>query len=75
VVLLENISDHFHEMVDDLDPVALLVMAYAIMVARAERRGCFFSRGVARASVLQVAERLVAEKHPLLPLMLEIGGS
>jgi hypothetical protein len=40
------------------------------MVARAERRGCWFLNDVARASVLQVAE-----KRSLLPLNLDFVGS
>jgi hypothetical protein len=70
---LSDVSGRFHEMVDEMDPVALLVMAYwsAIMVARVERQGRWFLEGVARAAVLQVAEKLVADKHPLLPLILD----
>jgi hypothetical protein len=75
VVWLENVSDHFHEMIDDLDPVALLVMAYWSAIMVAERRGCWFLNDVARASVLQSAEMLVAEMHLLMPLILDFGGS
>jgi hypothetical protein len=41
---LENVSNHFREIVNDLDPVALLVMAYwsAIMDLRIEGLGCWF---------------------------------
>jgi hypothetical protein len=43
------------------------------MVSQIERRGCWFLKGVAKASVLQIVEKLVLEKHPLLPLILDSG--
>jgi hypothetical protein len=60
-------------MADDQDPAALLVMVYwsATMVTRVEKQGCWFLKGVVKASVLQVAKKLVMEKHPLLPLILD----
>lgn len=72
---LKDVPRHFLEMVDDQDPIALLMMAYwsAIMVARVERQGCWFLEGIVKASVLQIAERLVVEKHPLLPLISDFG--
>jgi hypothetical protein len=65
---LENASDRFNEMVSDLDLVALVVMTYwsAIMVLRIDRQGCWSLTGVAKAWVLQVAD-----KNPLLPLILD----
>jgi hypothetical protein len=73
---LENVSNHFREIVNDLDPVALLVMAYwfAIMDLRIEGLNCWFLKGVAKASVLQAAERLVADKRLLLLLILDFGS-
>lgn len=73
---LKIVPNHFHEMVDEQDSIALLMMAYwsAIMVTRVERQGCWFLKGVAKALVLQVTEKLVVEKHPLLPLMLDFEG-
>jgi hypothetical protein len=70
---LESVPNHFHEMADDQDPAALLVMVYwsATMVTRVEKQGCWFLKGVVKASVLQVAKKLVMEKHPLLPLILD----
>jgi hypothetical protein len=70
------VSDCFHEIINEQDPVALLVMAYwsAFLVARVERHGCWFLKGVAKASVLQAAERLVADKHLLLLLILDFGS-
>jgi hypothetical protein len=70
------VSDRFHEIVNERDPVALLVMAYwsAFLVARVERHGCWFLKGVAKASVLQAAEILVADKHLLLLLILDFGS-
>lgn len=73
---VNRVPSRFHEMVDDLDPVALLLMAYwsTMLVTRAEMQGCWFLKGVVRALVLQVAEKLVAEQHPLLPLILDFAG-
>ena len=73
---LEKVPRHFHEMVDDRDLIALLVMTYwsAIMVTRVERQGCWFLKGVSKAAVLQIAQKLVVEKHPLVPLILDFGG-
>ncbi|GAB7332109.1 hypothetical protein MBLNU13_g03993t1 [Cladosporium sp. NU13] len=74
---LKDVPRHFHEMFDDRDPIALLMMTYwsAIMVTRAEKQGCWFLKGVTKAAVLQIAQKLVAEKHPLLPLILDFGGN
>lgn len=74
---LEKVPRHFNEMVDDRDPIALLLMTYwsAIMVSRVEKQGCWFLKGVSKAAVLQVAQKLVAEKHPLVPLILDFGGA
>ena len=74
---LWSVPNHFHEMADDQDPVTLLVMAYwsAIMVTWVEKQGCWFLKGVVKASVLQVAKKLVAERHPLLPLILDFEGN
>lgn len=74
---LKGVPHRFHEMIDNLDPVALLVMAYwsAIMVTRAERQGCWFLKGVVKASILEVAGRLVVDEHPLLPLILDFGSA
>lgn len=61
--------------VDDQDPITLLMMTYwsATMLTRMERQGCWFLKGVVKASVLQIAEKLAVEKHPLLPLILDFG--
>lgn len=74
---LKSVPNNFHDMVDDQDSIALLVMTYwsAIMISRVERKGCWFLKGVANASVLQIARKLVMEKHPLLPLILDFEGS
>jgi hypothetical protein len=73
---LKDVPRHFHEMVDEQDPIALLMMIYwsAIMVARVERQGCWFLKGVVKASVSQITQRLVVDKHPLLPLISDFGG-
>ena len=73
---LKDVPRHFHDMVDEQDPIALLTMIYwsAIMVARVEREGCWFLKGVVKASVLQITQRLIVYKHPLLPLVLDFGG-
>ena len=73
---LKDVPRHFHDMADEQDPIALLTMIYwsAIMVARVEREGCWFLKGVVKASVLQITQRLVVDKHPLLPLVLDFGG-
>jgi hypothetical protein len=74
---LKDVPHHFHEMADDQDPVALLVMTNwsAILTSRIERLGCWFLKGVAKASVVQIAEKLVAEKHPLMPLIMDFEGN
>jgi hypothetical protein len=63
-------------MVDDEDPIGLLMMTYwsAIMVNRVEKQECWFLKDVAKASVVQIAEKLAVEKHPLLPMILDFGG-
>jgi len=73
---LKNVPDHFHRMIDDRDLVALLIMTYwsTILVTRIEKKGCWFLRGVVKASMMQFAEKLTAERHPLLPLMLDFGN-
>jgi hypothetical protein len=70
---LKNVPDHFHRMVDDGDPVALLIMTYwsTNLVIRVEEKGCWFLKGVVKASMMQVAERLAEKRHLLLPLMLD----
>ena len=74
---LKRVPHRFHEMVDHHDAVALLLMAYwsTILVVRIEKEGCWFLKDVVKALVLQVAEKLVAEQHPLLPLILDSAGS
>jgi hypothetical protein len=74
---LEKVPRHFHEMVDDRDPIALLMMTYwsAIMVIRVERQGRWFLKGVTKAAVLQIVQKLVSEKHPLVPLISDFGGT
>jgi hypothetical protein len=64
-------------MADDQDPVALLMMTYwsVIMVTRVERQDCWFLSGVVKASVRQIVEKLMVEKHPLLPLILDFEGN
>jgi hypothetical protein len=52
----------------------MMIYWSAIMVARVERQGCWFLKGVVKASVSQIAEKLVVDKHPLLPLILDFGG-
>lgn len=74
---LKDVPNHFHEMADDQDPAALLMMTYwsAILTSRIERLGCWFLKGVAKASVVQIARKLVAEKHPLMPLIMDFEGN
>lgn len=74
---LKHVPKRFHAMVEDLDTVALLVMAYwsSTLVSRVERQGCWFLKGVVKASVLQIAEKLIVERHPLLPLILDFGST
>jgi hypothetical protein len=74
---LKDVPHHFHEMVNDQDSIALLMMTYwsAIMVTRMEKQGRWFLKGVVKALVLQVAEKLVVEKHPLLLLILDFEGT
>jgi hypothetical protein len=76
-VWLKDVPRRFHEMVDELHQVALVVMGcwVTILISRIERQGCWFFRGVARASVSQDAERLVAERHDSLPLILDFEHS
>lgn len=72
---LKYVPHHFHMEVDDQDPITLLMMTYwsATMLTRMERQGFWFLKGVVKASVLQIAEKLAVEKHPLLPLILDFG--
>jgi hypothetical protein len=51
---LKDVPHHFYEMVDDQDPVALLMMTYwyTILVSQIERLDCWFLKSIAKASVL-----------------------
>jgi hypothetical protein len=74
---LRDVSHHLHKMVDDLYPVALLVMAYwsRILVNRAESKACWFLKGAVKVSILRVAEKLMTGKIPLFPLILDFEDS
>ena len=62
---LASVPDHFNQMVRSHHPAALVVLAFwaAMLVKQAERRGCWFLKGAAKITVLQVA-RYLAAHHP-----------
>ena len=68
---LANVPDHFNQMIRCHHPAALVVLAYwaAMLVKRAEHLGCWFLKGAAKTTVLQVAKQLSASHRAVLGLV------
>ena len=68
---LSSVPEHFHYMVSQRNPAALVVMAHwaATLIRWAERCGCWFLKGSARAILRYVERRLPKDDHVVSSLI------
>lgn len=66
-----KVPDHFHQMVSNHSPAALVVLAHwaASLVKRAECCGCWYLKGSAQSILFQIAEQLFAEDQAIQNLI------